>query len=92
MVCACDRGQDLLYSPSTCLHTTTFILFSVFSPAEQISLKIWERPLPIPVSVPVSKTLFDKALYCKNYLAPAKLVILTVEADEKFNIFLALMW
>ena len=92
MVCACDRGQDLLFSPSTCLHTTTFILFSVFSPAEQISLKIWERPLPIPVSVPVSKTLFDKALYCKNYLAPAKLVILTIEAYEKFNIFLALMW
>ena len=29
-----------------CFHTTIFILFSIFSQVETISLKIWERPIP----------------------------------------------
>ena len=46
----------------TCLHTTAFILLSIFSLVETISLKIWERPLSwhakcsLPISVRCSKT------------------------------------
>ena len=46
----------------TCRHTTTFILQSIFSSLETISIKIWETPLPwhvkcsLPVAVRVSKT------------------------------------
>ena len=34
-----------LFSLLTCLHTTTFILLSIVSPLEMISLKVWEIPL-----------------------------------------------
>ena len=46
----------------TCRHTTTFILLSIFSPLEMISIKIWETPLSwhakcsLPVAVRVLKT------------------------------------
>ena len=33
------------FSLLTCLHSTTFILLSIFSPLEMISIKIWEAPL-----------------------------------------------
>ena len=51
-----------LFSPLTCLHTTTFTSLSIFSPLEMISIKIWETPLPwqakssLPVAVRLSKT------------------------------------
>ena len=54
-------GKEL-FSYSTCLHITTFLLLSIFSFAEEISLKIWDRPLSwhakcsLPVSVRDSKT------------------------------------
>ena len=54
---------SVLFSFLTCLDTTTFILLSVFSLVETISLKIWERPLSwrakcsLPVAVRGSKTL-----------------------------------
>ena len=50
-----------LFSSLTCRHTTIFILFSIFSIGETISLKIRERPLSwrakcsVPVSVRGSK-------------------------------------
>ena len=37
-------GKELC-SYSTCLHVTTFLLLSIFSFAEEISLRIWDRPL-----------------------------------------------
>jgi len=37
-------GSELL-SYLTCLHTTSFIILSIFSLVKTISLKIWERPL-----------------------------------------------
>ena len=51
-----------LFSSLVCLHTTIFILLSIFSIGETISLKIRERPLSwrakclVPVSVRGSKT------------------------------------
>ena len=33
------------FSLLTCLHSTKFILLSIFSPLEMISVKIWETPL-----------------------------------------------
>lgn len=55
-------GSDL-FSPSTCLHTTTITLLSIISPLEMISIsiKIWEPPLSwhakwsLPVAARVSK-------------------------------------
>ena len=50
----------------TCLYTTTFILLSIFSPLEMISIKICETPLSwhlkcaLPVGVRVFKTLVLK--------------------------------
>lgn len=34
-----------LFSDFTCLHSTSFILLSILSVEETISLNIWERPL-----------------------------------------------
>ena len=51
-----------LFSLLTCLHTTTFILRSIFSPLEMIRVKMWEEPLSwhekcfLPVAVRVSNT------------------------------------
>ena len=51
-----------LFSLLTCLHTTTFILLSIISPLQMISIKIWEIPLSwhakcsLPVAVRVLKT------------------------------------
>ena len=56
-----DTGSEL-FSFLTCFHTTTYILLSIFSPLEMISIKIWETPLSwhakfsFPVAVRVSKT------------------------------------
>ena len=50
------------FSLLTCLHSTTFILLSIFSPLEMISIKIWETALSwdlkrsLPVGVCVLKT------------------------------------
>ena len=38
------RGSDL-FSSITCLLAIIFLLLSIVSPIETISLKIWERPL-----------------------------------------------
>ena len=54
-------GSDL-FSLSTCLQSTTFIVLSIFSPLEMISIKIKETPLSwhvkcsLPVAAHVSKT------------------------------------
>ena len=46
----------------TCRHITRFILLSIFSPLEMISINIWETPLSwhakcsLPVAVRVLKT------------------------------------
>ena len=48
-----------LFSLLTCLHTTKFILLSIFSPLEMISIRIWETwkaKCSLPVAVRVSKT------------------------------------
>lgn len=55
------------FSTLTCLLTTTFISFSIFSLLETISLKMWERPrpwhvkCPLPVSFCCSKTSLAEA-------------------------------
>ena len=38
-------GSKLL-SYLTCLHTTTYMLLSIFSLVETITLEIWEQPGP----------------------------------------------
>ena len=51
-----------LFSLLICLYTTTFILLSIFSASEMISVKRWDTPLSwhtkcsLPVAVRVSKT------------------------------------
>ena len=48
-----------LFSLLICIHTTTFLFLSIFSPLEMISLNVWETlpswyakcSLPVPVSV-----------------------------------------
>ena len=50
------------FSLLTCLHSTTFILLSIFSPLEMITMKIWETPLSwhlkcsLPVGIRILKT------------------------------------
>ena len=57
---------SVLFSYLTCLHTTIFLLSSLFSLVETFSLKIWERPLSwrpkcsLPVAVRGSKTCMLK--------------------------------
>ena len=54
--------RSKLFSLLTCLHTTTFIMLSIFSSLEMISIKLWNTPLSwqakcsLPVTVRVSKT------------------------------------
>ena len=77
-----------LFSYYTCLHATTFILPSIFSQVERISLKIWERPLSwhakcsLPVSFGASKTWLN----CKScLLSTATLPVVQTKPTEKFE-------
>ena len=56
------------FSLLTCLHSTTSILLSIFSPLEMISIKIWEIPLSwhLKFPLPVGRILKTRLLKLPN--------------------------
>ena len=55
----------------TSLHTATFILLSIFSLVEAISVKIWERPLSwhAKCSLPVSRPWLANVVWLSSLLS-----------------------
>ena len=80
-------SERKLFSYLTCPHTTTYVLLSIFSLVETISLKIWERPLSwhaksLP-SVPVRGSKASLALALLIRITVTPLVVCSKSLHEQ---------